>query len=305
MTVERLLPADALRPRWSSASALVYIGGFVVLFATAALLGILEDDHGTGALVGYSLLATAVAIVLALGLQERNRPVAAGVLATLAVTFLVVVVGALEVWIGILDEDDPSGGDWQPALLLVELLTIAAALVALRRFRAPLLVLPIAIAFAVAVIDLGAEEYTAILAGLVLIAAGHAVDRAGLRPYGMWPHFVGGATFGGGVLALVDGDAGWILVGLLSIAYVAGGYAFGRASYAVLGAMGILATTTYFIQDGLSFVSIFVPLEVGEPGGGTEPWQIALYYVFAGLLILALGLAGDRFARLHGGDSEV
>ena len=304
MTVERLLPADALRPRWSSASALVYIGGFVVLSATGSLLGFLEDDHGTGALVGYSLLATAVAIVLALGLQERNRPVAAGVLATLAVVFLIVVVGALEVWIGILD-DDPSSGGWQPALLLVELLTIAAALVALRRFRAPLLVLPIAIAFAVAVIDLGAEEYTAILAGLVLIAAGHAVDRAGLRPYGMWPHLVGGATFGGGVLALVDGDAGWILAGLLSIAYVTGGYAFGRASYAVLGAMGILATTTYFIQDGLSFVSIFVPLEVGEPGGGTEPWQIALYYVVAGLLILALGLAGDRFARRHGGDSEV
>jgi hypothetical protein len=303
VTVERLLPADALRPRWSSASALVYIGGFVVLFATAALLGILEDDHGTGALVGYSLLATAVAIVLALGLQESNRPVAAGVLATLAVTFFVVVVGALEVWIGILD-DDPSGGDWQPALLLVELLTIVASLVALRRFRAPLLVLPIAIAFSVAVIDVGAEEYTAILAGLILIAAGYSVDRAGRPPYAMWLHLVGGASFGGGVLAFVDGDAGWVIVGLLSIAFVVGGYAFGRSSYAVLGALGILATTTYFIQDGLSYVSFFVPFEVGEPEGGTDPWQIALYYIFAGLLILALGLVGDRFARSHG-DTEV
>jgi hypothetical protein len=303
VTVERLLPADALRPRWSSASALVYIGGFVVLSATSSLLGILEDDQGTAALVGFSVLATAVAVVLALGLQERNRPVAAGVLATLAVVFFVVVVGSLEVWIGVLD-DNPSGGGWQPALLPVELLTIAAALVALRRFRAPLLVLPIAIAFAVAVIDIGAEQYLAIVAGLVLIAVGHAVDRAGLRPYGMWPHLVGGATLGGGVIDLVDGDAGWILVGLVSVAYVAGGYAFGRASYAVLGALGILATTTYFIQDGLSFVSIFVPLDVGEPGGGTEPWQIALYYVVAGLLILALGLVGDRYARVHAGDSE-
>jgi hypothetical protein len=303
VTVERLLPADALRPRWSSANALVYIGGFVALFATAALLGILENDHGTGALVGYSLLATAVAIVLALGLQERNRPVAAGVLATLAVVFFAVAVGALEVWIGILD-DNPTGGDWQPALLLVELLTIAAALAALRRFRAPLLVLPIATAFAVAVIDLGAEAYTAILAGLVLIAAGHAIDRAGLRPYGMWPHLVGGATFGGGVLDLVGGDAGWTLVGLLSIAYVAGAYAVGRSSYAVLGAIGILTTTTYFIEDGLSFVGFFVPVSVGDPGGGYDPWQIAMYYIAAGLLILGLGLLGDRFARLHRGDPE-
>ena len=74
-------------------------------------------------------------------------------------------------------------------------------------------------------------------------------------------------------------------------------YAFGRSSYAVLGALGILATTTYFIQDGLSFVGCLHPVrQVGELGGGTDPWQIALYYVVAGLLIFALGLVGGRFA---------
>lgn len=303
MTVERLLPADALRPRWSSASALVYIGGVVVLSATGSLLGILGEDHGNAALVGFSALTTAIAVALALALQQAGRPVAAGVLATLAVVFFAVFVGSLETWIGILDEDagDP---DWQPGFLVLELLTIGAALVALQRFRAPLLMLPIAVTFALTLIDLGAREYMAIIAGLILAAVGHAVDRAGREPYAMWLHLVGGASFGAGVLALVDGDAGWILVGLVSVAYVAGGYAFGRASYAVLGALGILATTTYFIQDGLSFVSFFIPLEVGEPGGGTDPWQIALYYVFAGLLIFALGLVGGRFARLHGGDSE-
>jgi len=302
VTVERLLPADALRPRWSSASALVYIGGVVVLFATASLLGILGDDHGNAALAGYSALATAVAVALALALQQAGRPVAAGVLATLAVVFFAVFVGSLEAWIGILDEE-AGADDWQPGFLLLELLTIGAALVALQRFRTPLLMLPIALTFALAVIDLGAQEWTAMIAGLILVAVGHAVDRAGRQPYGMWLHLVGGASFGGGVLALVDSDAGWILVGLLSVAYVAGGYAFGRASYAVLGAVGILSTTTYFIQDGLSYVSFFVPFEVGDPEGGTDPWQIALYYVFAGLVILALGLVGERFARLHG-DSE-
>ncbi len=298
MTVERLLPGDALRPRWSSGSALVYIGAFVVLFATGTLLGILGEDHGNAALVGYAALATAVAVVLALALQQTGRPVAAGVLATLAVVFFAVLVGSLETWIGILEEED-AGSDWDPALLLLELLTIGAALVALQRFRAPLLMLPIAVTFAIALIDVGAEEWTAIVAGLVLVAAGHAVDRAGRQPYAMWLHLVGAAVFGGGVLALVDGDAGWILVGLLSIAYVAGAHAFGRSSYAVLGAVGILATTTYFIEDGLSFVGAFVPLDVGEAEGGIDPWEIAFYYVLAGLLILALGLVGDRFARSH------
>jgi hypothetical protein len=303
VTVERLLPVDALRPRWSSGSALVYIGGVVVLFATSSLLTILAEDHGNAALVGYSALATAVVVALALALQRADRAVAAGFLATLAVIFFAVFVGSLETWIGILDEN-ASGDDWQPGFLVVELLTMGAALVALQRFRAPLLMLPIALTFAIALIDLGAPEYMAIVAGLILVAVGHAVDRAGRQPYAMWLHLVGGASFGGGVLAFVESDAGWIVVGLLSVAYVAGGYAFGRSSYAVLGALGILATTTYFIQDGLSYVSFFVPFEVGDPEGGTDPWQIALYYVFAGLLIFALGLVGDRFARSHG-DTEV
>jgi hypothetical protein len=298
VTLQRLLPADALRPRWSSESALVYIGAVVALLATTSLLGILGEDHGSAALVGLSALATAVALALALALEQRGRLVAAGVLATLTVVFFAIFVGGLETWVGILDEE--AADDWEPALLLLELVTIGAALVALQRFRAPLLMLPIAVTFAIAVIDFGAEEYTAMLAGLILVAVGHAVDRAGRKPYAMWLHLVGGASFGGGVLALVESDAGWIVVGLLSIAYVAGGYAFRRSSYAVLGAVGILATTTYFIQDGLAFVSFFVPFEVGDPDGGTDPWQITLYYVFAGLLILALGLVGDRFARVHG-----
>jgi hypothetical protein len=302
VTLERLLPADALRPRWSSGSALVYIGGFVVLFATAALLGILGEDHGNAALVGFSALATAVALGLALALQQADRPVAAGVLATVAVAFLAVFVGSLETLIGILD-DDIAGDDWQVGTLLLELLTIGAALVALRRFRAPLLMLPIAVATWLALIDPGAEEIMSIVAGLVLVAAGHAVDRANRKPYGFWLHFVGGTAFGVGVLGLIDGDGGWVVVGLLSIAYVVGAYAFGRSSYAVLGAIGILATTTHFIQDGLTFVGVFVPFEIGNPEGAIDPWQIAIYYVCAGLLILALGLVGERFARLHG-DTE-
>jgi hypothetical protein len=297
--LERLLPADALRPRWSSGSALVYIGGFVVLFATASLLGVLGQDHGNAALVGFTALATAVALVLAVALQQADRPVAAGVLATLAVLFFASFVGTLEDLIGILDESDVTD-DWQAGTLLLELVTIGVALVALRRFRAPLLVLPVALVFWIALVDFGAEEIMSIVAGVVLVATGHAVDRSDRKPYGFWLHFVGGLAFGVGVLALVDGNAGWILVGLLSIAFVAGAYTFGRSSYAVLGAIGILATTTHFIQDGLAFVGVFVPFQIGDPEGGIDPWQIAFYYVLAGLLILVLGLLGERFARLHG-----
>ena len=298
MDVERLLPADALRPRWSSASALAYIGAFVVLLATAALLGILGDLHGEAALVGYSALATAAALGLALVLQERDRPVAAGVAATLAVVFFAVVVAALLSLIGILDVDDDG---YQPGTHLVEIAIVGGALLALRRFRAPLLVLPIALTLGITIGDLAssafswddAEETVSLAVGAVLAVAGVAVDRSGRRPYGFWLHAVGGVTFGGALLSLVSGDAGWALVGLVSLAYVAAAYLLGRSSYAVIGAVGILATTTYFSLDAVSLVGDFF---VGEAPAEDEiePWQVALWFIAAGLLIGTLGLVGDR-----------
>ena len=297
MTVERVLPADALRPRWSSASALVYMGGFVILVATTLLLGILGDDHGDWALAGYSALAAVLALGLALWLQQSSRAVAAGVLATVAVVFFAILVGAVENAIGILDVDID---DYQPATLLLEALTVAAALLALQRFRAPLLMLPIALAVWITVADLGSlgswdgSEVLSILAGIALIVTAIAVDRAGREPYGLWLHLVGGLALGGGVLALVESDPAWAFVGLLSLAYVAAAYLLARSSYAVLGTIGILATTTYFSLDGFSLLGAFLPFGSGVIEEGLDPWQVALSFVAAGLVIVVLGLVEDR-----------
>ncbi len=303
MDVQRLLPADALRPRWSSASALVYLGGFVILSSTAALLGILGDEHGDWALVGYSALASALALGVALWFERSGRAVAAGVLATLAVVFFAVFVGSVENVLGILNAEL---GDYQAGSLVVELATIAAALIALRRFRAPLLVLPIAVTFWFAVVDLGSlssdatlGEVLSILVGIVLIAAAIVVDRAGREPYGLWLHLVGGLSLGGGVLSLVDGDVAWAFVGLLSLAYVAAAYLLVRSSYAVLGVIGILATTTYFTFDAVGLVGAFLPFGGGSSErDGLDAWQVSLWFVAVGLGIVALGLLGDRLGSL-------
>ncbi len=303
MDVERVLPADALRPRWSSASALVYLGGFVILAATSALLGILGEDHGDWALVGYSVLAAAVALGLALTLEQSGRAVAAGVLATLAIIFFTVLVAAAENALGIFDFDVD---DYQPATLVVEALTIAASLLALRRFRAPLLVLPIAVTLWITVVDLGsigswddAGEALSVLAGGALIVVGVAVDRAGRDAYGLWLHVVGGIAFGGGVLALVGSDIAWVLVGLLSLVYVAVASLLARSSYAVLGTVGILATTTYFTLDGFSALGAFLPFGSGQIDQGLDPWQVTLAFAAAGLVIVLLGIVEDRVTALR------
>jgi hypothetical protein len=303
MDVDRLLPADALRPRWSSASALVYLGGFVILGATSALLGTLGEDHGDWAVVGYSALAVLLALGITQWLAQSGRAVAAGVLATLAVIFFAIFVGSIENVIGILDAEL---GDYQAGSLIVELATIAASLVALQRFRAPLLVLPITVTLWFALIDLGSlssgdvfGEILLVLVGLALIVAGIAVDRAGREPYGLWLHVVGGLSLGGGVLSLVEGDLAWAFVGLLSLAYIGAAYLLARSSYAVLGTIGILAVTTYFTLDGFSILGAFLPFGSGQIEKGLDPWQIALSFVAAGLVIVVLGLVEDRVPALR------
>jgi len=295
--IEGLLPAEPLQPRWSSGNALVYIGAFVALIATAMLLGIVGDDHGEAALVGASLVAVVLALAIALVLESGERPVAAGVFATLAVFFFALFIGSLESWMGILDSDT---SDYQPASLILEAATIVAALVALRRFRAPLLILPIALTFWFTVADVGsafsatdAEQILSLLAGVVLAAAGVVVDREGGRPYGFWLHFVGAVAFGGAVLSLVDGDGGWTLVGVLSLAYVLLAYWLDRAAYAVIGAVGVLATTTYITVDSFSFLGQFLPFGVGN-GEGIELWQATSYYLVAGLVLATLGVLDQR-----------
>lgn len=301
--IDRVLPAESLRPSWSSATALVYIGAFVALGATAALLAVLADLHGEAALVGYTGLATALALGLALLLQDRGRPVAAGVAVTLAVLFLGAFLAAFLSLIGLLDSDDDG---YQPATHVVEVAVLAAAVVAIRRFRAPLPVLVIALTVWIVAVDLAsrlawgdAEETVSLAVGAVLAVAGVVVDRRGRRPYGFWLQTVGGLAVGGAVLSLVSSDGSWLVVGLLSLLYVWLAYRLDRSSYAVYGAIGIVATTSYFAFDGFSVLGALLPFGTGELDGGLEPWQVALSFVASGLLIGLLGLAGDRITALR------
>ena len=301
MDVDRLLPADAVRPIWSASSALVYIGGFVVLFATIGLLGISEDDGGDWALTGAALVACAIAAGTAVALQRAERAIAAGVAATLGVVFAGVTAGGFLTAVGALDADT---GDYQPATLVVEAVLIATSLVALRRFRAPLLVLPIALTLWVAIADLGslgsaesAGEWLSVVAGALLIAAAIVVDRGGRRPYAFWLHAVGGLALGG-ALALLAGDDAWALTGLVGLAFVAAAFALLRSSYAVLGAVGVLLATTLFAVDPGDFIGAFLPFgPAPSEGAGLDGWQIALSYLVAGLLLAGIGVAG-RLWRL-------
>jgi hypothetical protein len=278
---------------------LVYVGGFVVLFATIGLFAISQSGGGAWALAGAAVAAAAVAVGLAETLTRVGRAVAAGVAATLAIVFAAVNVGAFLDAIGALD----GSNDYQPGTHLVEAVVFAGSFLAIRRYRAPLPVLLVALTFWIVVLDVGGrglgsdgEDVLSLVIGAALAAAGVVVDRAGRRPFGFWLHVVGGLVAGGALVALL-GDPGWAIVALLGLGYVALAFLLERSSYAVIGAIGVLVATTMFVTDPVEVAFGLLPFGQSSGADTLEDWQVALSYLVAGLGLAAIGVAG-RLWRL-------
>ena len=133
---------DVILPRWASWTFLLYAGGLTILGAALGALATLSDDHGDAGYAGYSLLLFVASAAVAGFLRRDNRhPIAAGIAAVIAVALFAGLVGALYSWAGWLDAGSSPFAGFNLARLTLGLITLVAALVALRVFRFPLLVL--------------------------------------------------------------------------------------------------------------------------------------------------------------------
>jgi hypothetical protein len=202
-----------------------------------------------------------------------------------------VLVGALEAWFGWLAGTDAPFAGFHLDHFLIELVLVAAAFAALRRFHFPLLVL-IAVGgswfFVTDVLSSGGNwsATVTLLVGLMLMAVGVGVDRV----YGFWIHVVAGLTVGGALLWFSHtSDTDWVLIGLASLLYVSIASGLARSSYAVLGAFGLLLTTTHFVDKWFAPVPFPVRFIYGEPTHD-RAWAQALSYAVYGLVLMLLGL---------------
>lgn len=288
-----------LRPAWSGASFLLYAGAFTVLGALGVLLGSLAKMHGSTALIGWSALFLALLLAVAVASDREGRAVVAGLSAFVAVAVAGVAAGALLDAIGLADGAEPFDRDLELAPFFVEMVVLAAALVAARRFRFPLLLLAATIATTVLVLDTTAAVVgtgnrvatAALLLGLGELAIARSLDASGRPEWAFWKHVAAAFTIGGAALWLLDGnDAGWVVIGLLSLGYLALARSFGRSVWAIVGALGLLLTTSHFVDESDAIVGAipFLPTEVVE-GGGLELWQTALVYIGLGVAYALLG----------------
>jgi MYXO-CTERM domain-containing protein len=306
---------NAVRVPWSSASFLVYLGGFVIFGAILSLLQVQSEDHGAPGLVLWAVLVLAVLAALAFLSRRTGHFVTAGLLALSSVGAFVVAFGALLDWFGWLpDIQSPGFRGFHFWLLVLELATVIAAAVALSIFRFPLLVFVLAATSWYFTTDLlsGGGNWSAwvtIAFGLVLLAAGAAVDTGPSRPYGFWLHVVSGLTIGGALLWFFhDSDFDWILIAIAALLYIALGDRLMRSSWVVLGAWGFLQTTSHFAEkwsDGgllvpLFYLFPFTALSASDGGPIYErhrPWAAPLMFAVVGFLFIGIALFLARRRR--------
>jgi hypothetical protein len=280
-----------VRAPWASSSFLLYSGGIAILLAMLGFLTSLSGDYGNAAFTGWAALVFAVLTTLAFGSRRAGRPLVAGFFAVSAVVALAVFVGALEAWFGWLAHADAPFAGFHLDHFLIELVLAAAAFVALRIFHFPLLAFIATGAswfFVTDVLSSGGNwsATVTLVVGLILMAVGLGVDRV----YGFWVHVVAGLTIGGALLWFSHtSDTDWVLIGLAALLYVWIASGLGRSSYAVLGAFGLLLTTTHFVDKWFGPVPFPFRFFFDEPTHD-RTWAIALSYAVYGLVLMLLGV---------------
>jgi hypothetical protein len=279
---------DLLKPRWTTASFLVYTGGLTVLGSAIGALSYLSGSYGDGALLLWSLLVLAVLYAIAHAFRIGGRWIAAGVFAFSSVLAWAVFLYALFVWIGWLHQTSISGPfqGFSVARLSFILLILAACVDDGRRFRFPLISLITAFAVWYFVTDLISgggnwSTWVTLLVGLVYLAVAGAMDS----PSSFWWHLAAGLLIGGALLKWWHhSDLDWALIAVGALVYVSIAYGTKRSSWAVLAAVGLYLSGEHFASEWSNeTVSITGVTDIR----GWVPWAV---FAFVGFLLVALGL---------------
>ncbi len=146
-------PQGAVRPRFDLVHLLWYAGALIVIGAMGLFASLAFARLGGAALAAITLVYAGILAAAGDGLWRRGLLIPGGLLITIAVTMAPLFVYGVQHalgWLNVPGRDfrdlyefcRMARGSWVP----VELATIAAGLVALRFYRFPFLVAPVAVA---------------------------------------------------------------------------------------------------------------------------------------------------------------
>ena len=294
--------AHAEAARFSFGHVLYYFGGVLAIGAMSLFM-----TYGWALLGAWGSAAIATAYLygawrVARHLHSRNLFVPAGILATLAVCLVPLVVWSVQVGLGLWPEGGTSGfGAYHRYInwrwLTLELATLAAAVVMLRAFRLPFMVMPVAVTLWYLSLDLchlvmqteGFDwQFTrdfSLVSGLFVCAlavwvdlrcrlATQAQDR---QDFAFWLYLFGAVMFWAGLsLRHSDSEVSKAIYCLINVGLVFWGAAINRRVFTVLGGLGVAIYLGYLaarvFQDSLAFSFVLSLLGLGVVALGVW-WQ--------------------------------
>ena len=265
----------AARPRFDVVHLLWYGGALIVIAAMGLFTTLAWELFGGATLTG-------IALVYAAGFgaaghylwHRRGLVVPGGLLVAVAVTMAPLATYGVQDALGWWSHDDPGAyrdffrwikGSW----LFMELATIAAGAVALRFYRFPFLLAPVAVALWFMSMDLvpwvfGTETFTwdqrkvvSLWFGLAMLPMAWVVDVRARGDFAFWLHLFGLLAFWGGLsLISSDSEIGKAIYCLINVALLCLAVFLQRRAYAVFGTLGVtiyLGHLSYMFADSLLF----------------------------------------------------
>jgi hypothetical protein len=280
---------DVPKPRWTSASFLLYLGWLTVFLALGGAYAYLSTQYGDGAFVGWTVLMLVVLAAIGLAFRRRGAWIAGGLFAWLTVVAVGSFVGAVFTWWGWhTAAASPFGGwHWSSWALSMIVIGTAAALLVVTRF--PLLVIPIVVLAWYVVTDFvsGGGSWSAVVTlfvGLIYLGLGLVVNRV----HGFWVEAVSGVLVGGALLYWWHSStADWALLAAFGVLFIWLGVLISRSSWAVIGAAGLIASAVHFAIDWTTGSFTFFT-------GPTRVWVPIVVAAVLGFLFVVLGLLAAR-----------
>lgn len=295
-------PASVEAARFSFAHVLYYFGGLLAIGAMSLFM-----TYGWALLGAWGSAAIAAAYLygalrVASHLKSRRLMVPAGILATLAVCLVPLVVWSVQVGLGLW----PQGGsdvfatyhkhiNWR--WLTLEFATLAAAVVMLRQYKLPFMVMPVAVTLWYISLDLchlimqteGFDwQFTrdfSLVSGLFVCALAVwvdfrcrlATDAQDRQDFAFWLYLFGAVMFWAGLsLRHSDSEVSKAIYCLINLGLVFWGAAINRRVFTVLGGLGVAIYLGYLagrvFQDSLAFTFVLSLLGLGVVALGVW-WQ--------------------------------
>ena len=258
------VPAPEQRKGFNLITVVYYFGAMLMISACAWFLGDKWDVLGNSGVFITVLIYMLIAVSVGSWLRNNGYLVAGGLLITVAVSLVPLLTYSVERMTGFWPAEDPGAyrsfyplihGSW----IVMEIATIAAALIALRYVRFAFLTAPLAFCFWFLSMDIAAllyrenelywetRKWVSVIVGLIIMAVGYGIDRS-LRNRGtpksedlsFWCYLFGLMAFWGGLSSMdSDSELNRAIYLLINLGLMGIGVKLKRATFMVFGALGV------------------------------------------------------------------